>query len=460
MSAFSQDNLLEVLKSYPKSCAYVVGFSGGADSTALLHALVKLKDRLDTPVSAVHVNHGLHSHADDWQQHCKVFCRQFGIELKCLKISLDRQSGRGLEAEARHLRYRAIEALLEQGATLLTAHHADDQAETLLLNLMRGSGVDGLSAMPEHRPLGNGFLQRPLLGYENRDLITYLERHEVEWIDDPSNEYLDHDRNFMRHRVVPLLEQRWPNINSRLSLTRHAMAGARALLEDMADAHLAENLRHRNVLEFSTSMAKDPHLFNLVIRRWVGRAGATPIPSQRLAELRQQLRGADSNHQVELRWNGRAIRFYQGELWLSESEAVQCPDMAWPANANALDLGPALGLLAFHSRDGSTQPAISSSTVATEGLKITSRAGTPSTLIRIRGHHKTLKSLFQGFGVPVWLRDSIPLLELDGELLAIGDWCLSDEFAATMKRAAYRLKWQPADPLLQFICSHQQQNSD
>ena len=141
--AFNAERLLEILRSFPVASAYVVGFSGGADSTALLHALSTIQDQLDSPVSAIHVNHGLHEHADLWQSQCEAFCDQYNTGLICHKIELKSNMGKGLEAEARHLRYAAMSAELAPGACLLTAHHADDQAETLLLNLMRGSGVDG-----------------------------------------------------------------------------------------------------------------------------------------------------------------------------------------------------------------------------------------------------------------------------------------------------------------------------
>ena len=164
-SAFTAERLLHILRSFPQVNSYIVGFSGGADSTALLHAVNTLKDRLQVPFKAVHVNHGLHDHADTWQQECETFCREHDIELVCLAVYPRRNSGKGLEAEARQLRYDAICTRISDGDCLLTAHHADDQAETLLLNLMRGSGVDGLSSMPESRPLGKGLLLRPLLGF-------------------------------------------------------------------------------------------------------------------------------------------------------------------------------------------------------------------------------------------------------------------------------------------------------
>jgi tRNA(Ile)-lysidine synthase len=270
--AFTAEWLLHILKSFPSVSAYVVAYSGGADSTALLHALLKIKDQLGVPVSAVHINHGIHEDADHWQTLCENFCLQHQVELVTLKIRLEHRQGKGLEAEARHLRYAAITDLLPPGAGLLTAHHADDQAETLLLNLMRGSGVDGLSAMPESRKLGKGVLQRPLLGFQSKALKNYLSAHNVGWTEDPSNQFLNHDRNFVRHEIIPVLEKRWPEVSKRLLLTRKAMTGARHLLEKLADDYLGQNLHHPFVLEMTKQLADDMELFKLVIRRWMTRA--------------------------------------------------------------------------------------------------------------------------------------------------------------------------------------------
>ncbi len=212
MLGFHCRTVLHILQSFPAVNAYVVAYSGGADSTALLHALCTIQNQLGVPLSAVHVNHGLHDDAGQWQQQCEHFCRQNNIELVCVRVDLKNCSGKGLEAEARHLRYEAISGLLEPGTGVLTAHHADDQAETLLLNLMRGSGIDGLSAMPDSRALGHGLLQRPLLGFQNNALRDYLRINGVEWTEDPSNQYLNHDRNFVRQEIIPLLEKRWPEV--------------------------------------------------------------------------------------------------------------------------------------------------------------------------------------------------------------------------------------------------------
>ena len=442
---FTADRLLHILRSFPGVNSYIVGFSGGADSTALLHALSTIQDQLDVPVSAVHVNHGLHDDADLWQSECETFCAHHRIKLACLRIKLEHRSGKGLEAEARHLRYEAISALLKAGNCLLTAHHADDQAETLLLNLMRGSGVDGLSAMPESRPLAHGVLQRPLLCFQNSALRDYLHANNIEWSEDPSNQHLDHDRNFVRHEIIPLLEKRWPEVSKRLLLTHRAMTDARVLLERLADEYLGKNLAHPFVMQITAQLFTDPELFKLVIRRWIKQSGSPYMPAYRLESFCEQLRQVGNDHKTTVAWGGCLLRLYKQQLWLqTDTEILACPTRKWPPGHNELDLGRDVGQLVL---DGGTSPG--------GEFSVAARSNVEETAISQGGHHKSLKNLFQAAGIPPWLRDCIPLCKLDGELVAMGDWCFSEQFAAWLSENNLKLSWRPRNPLLQFILAQQ-----
>lgn len=448
--AFTAERLLQTLQSFPVANAYIVGFSGGADSTALLHALHVIQGPLGIPLKAVHINHGLHDDAGVWQLQAENYCRQKQIPLVCIKVNPDNDSGKGLEAEARFLRYEAISNLLKPGNCLLTAHHADDQAETLLLNLMRGSGVDGLSAMPESRPLGDGLLQRPLLQFQKSILRDYLRENDIEWTEDPSNQYLNHDRNFLRHQIIPVLEQRWPEIGKRLLLTRRAMSDARHLLERLADKKLKQYLVHPYVLEI-IELLDDSELFKLVTRRWMKQSGTPSIPAYRLEALFEQVHQASSQHNVCIRWSDWSLRLYQQQLWLhAEKEIPPCPGIKWRADCKQVDLGAAVGLLLFRQ----TGPG---NTITPKGdFSVGGRNSMDETVIGQGTLHKSLKNLFQAADIPPWLRDCIPLCKLDGELVAMGDWCYSEPFVAWMCRHNINLCWRPRHPLLQFIHSRQQ----
>jgi tRNA(Ile)-lysidine synthase len=462
--AFTAERLLHILQSLPGINSYIVGFSGGADSTALLHALIAVQDQLDARVSAVHVNHGLHENADLWQLQCEQFCQRHKIELVCFTVSPKSNAGKGLEAEARHLRYAAVSGLLKSGSSLLTAHHADDQAETLLLNLMRGSGVDGLSGMPASRPLGEGLLQRPLLGFRNVALRNYLRENHVEWTEDPSNRNLNYDRNFMRHEIIPSLEERWPGVTKRLLLTSRAMTDARHLLERLADDYIGQNLAHPQVLNITPQTGDDPALFKLVIRHWMKHAGTASIPAYRLESLCEQVENAGSDNAVTVHWGGWSLRLYQQQLWLdSDLEILPCPVVEWPPDCPIIELGDDAGQLVITQVDDtgvhwqdqheSGQPDFP------EGkFYVGARVNIGASTIRPGDHNKSLKNLFQAANIPPWFRDCIPLCKLDGELVAIGDWCFNQQFAAWLSEHRCRLSWQPRNPLLKFI--HRQQHPE
>lgn len=455
--AFTAERLLHILRAFPAVNSYIVGFSGGADSTALLHALGGLREALGIPVSAVHVNHGIHLQADLWQTHCIGFCRQLGIELVCLDITLDKRSGKGLEAEARHLRYEAISAMLSPADCLLTAHHADDQAETLLLNLMRGSGVEGLTAMPESRPLGEGFLQRPLLHFRNSALREYLRNNDIEWIEDPSNESMNHDRNFVRHEVIPLLEQRWPETSQRLLLTRDAMSDARRLLEALADDYLDSNLANAFVLGLTRHCLDKPELLRLAVRHWVKQSGAPGIPAYKLGTLCDQVLQGAGSRKVSLHWDGWSLRLYRDQLWLQPDPGMAaCPARNWPDDRNWVDLGKEIGRLSLAAVAQTGDSPDTSSPEPPDGdFAVGSRNSLEEHSISRGGVHKSLKNIFQQAGIPHWLRDSIPLCSLDGELVAVGDWCLSDRFARWLAENSVTLDWRPIHPLLRHIRNQQ-----
>jgi len=455
--AFTADRLLQILQSFPKVNSYIAGFSGGADSTALLHALGSIQKRLGVPVSAVHVNHGIHADADLWQQQCIDFCHQHDIELTCLNIHLKNRSGKGLEAEARHLRYEAISGLLNPGDCLLTAHHADDQAETLLLNLMRGSGVDGLTAMPQSRPLGDGILQRPLLRFTNSALREYLSENGVEWAEDPSNLCLNHDRNFVRHEVIPLLEQRWPEVTQRLLLTQEAMTDARHLLEKLADEYLEPNLGNPFVLHLTPQCFAEAELLRLVVRRWLKQSGVPGIPVYKLGTFCDQVQGALSDHKVSVHWDGWLLHLYKNQLWLQTDAQIQsCPTLNWPVGQPIVDLGKDVGQILLSANTSSAnQPALSKTSSPDGEFSVGGRKDQEETVISQGGLHKSLKKIFQSRDIPPWLRDSIPLCKLDGKLVAVGDWCFDERFANWLSENNIVLNWRPRHPLLQYIRKQQ-----
>jgi len=330
-----------------------------------------------------------------------------------------------------------------------------------LLNLLRGSGVDGLSAMPESRTLGNGILQRPLLRFQNSALKDYLRENHIDWTEDPSNLCLDHDRNFVRHEIIPLLEKRWPELSKRLLLTRKAMTDARRLLERLADDYLGQNPSHPFVIPITSQLFDEPELFKLVIRRWLKQSGTASIPAYRLESFYQQVRQADNDNKIAVHWGGWSLRLYKQQLWLhTDMEILPCPAVEWPKEYPEIDLGNDVGQLALmgggKSRNRSRGwPGPQSQTTPMGELSIGGRHNMKETVISQGIHHKSLKNLFQTADIPPWLRDCIPLCKLEGELVAMGDWCFNEQFSSWMSENNLRLSWHPRHPLLRFILSQQ-----
>ena len=440
---FTAASLLANLKQLPAPGTYWVAYSGGADSTALLQALHELDGQLEAPIRALHINHGLHPGSDDWQRHCEEFCHVRGIHLRCAKISVDRNSGTGLEAEARRQRYGVARGLLDKGDVLLTAHHSDDQSETVLLNLMRGSGFDGLAGMPEIRQLGKGWLARPLLSFSGESLRAYLTGEDIGWIEDVSNIDEAYDRNFLRHSLMPVLERRWSSAAGKIALSAAHCREASELLSDMADKELSACLAHPQVLGINSMAEADPARLKLVLRRWLHLRGAPAMPARRLEELCRQCRQASPEHHVKVAWDGWIVQLYRRRLWLQPAESItECPNIEW-STPGPLDLGPVSGQLDINP-GGAGLPA---------GLRVSPRRGGEKIHFSPDNLHRTVKYLLQEAAVPPWLRASIPLLQIDGKTVALGDWAIGSSLQTWLAEHDATLSWKPDKPLLILVHS-------
>jgi tRNA(Ile)-lysidine synthetase-like protein len=236
---FSARALARVLRDHLSgSVAVKIAYSGGADSHVLLHALCELRDSSPWAVSAIHVNHGLHPQAAAWADHCLAVCERYGLACAVEHLKVRAIGTEGLEAAARRLRYATLARHIGPGEALLTAHHLNDQAETVLLQLLRGAGVRGLAGMRAVVDFSNGKLVRPLLEFTRAELLTYAQQQELRWIEDTSNRDLGRSRNFIRHQVLPLLEQRWPQAKRVIARAARHAAEASALLDLVASTDL------------------------------------------------------------------------------------------------------------------------------------------------------------------------------------------------------------------------------
>jgi len=422
MSSQLADIPQSLIQSIPDGTSLCVALSGGRDSSVLLHALAGLRNRSHWQLRAVHINHGLQSRADAWARHCQQFCAELDVPLDVRQVVTPRDAGRGIEAAARDARYAALRAEIQPREWLLTAHHADDQLETVLLHLLRGSGVTGLAGIPSASDFAEGRLCRPLLGVPSSSIEVYARTHSLGWIDDPMNADIALDRNFLRAQVIPALRQRWP-VAARAAGRSARLAGeAASLLDDLA------RIDELAVMQGETlslppfrqlSAARQRNLIRSLVRQ---RGWSTP-PEQRLGAGLQQLLGARADRHPVLAWSSYEIRRFRECLYLLEAGpgATLAESHVW-SGEGILMLGGMRGQLRLQPTVG----AGLATRVLSGGLKIVFRSGGEAVRSGRDPHHRTLKYLFQKNPVVPWMRGHIPLLYVGGELAAVGDLWLAE----------------------------------
>ncbi|MGQ3892319.1 tRNA lysidine(34) synthetase TilS [Legionella sp. CNM-4043-24] len=394
----------------------ILAYSGGLDSTVLLHCMAQQKEWRDKMV-AVHVNHGLNPRASAWEAHCQEQCRLLGISFIAKQVAIDSSSN--LEEQARKARYTVFHSLLKAGDLLLLAHHQDDQAETLLLQLFRGAGVEGLGAMRALRQMGAAEAGRPLLQRSRSELAAWAIRHQLTWIEDDSNDNQAFSRNFLRHEVLPLLQTRWPAISARLARTAAHCQQAQDLLEEgvaQTDIDLSLPTLSLSCLDALT-VAQRIH----VLRAWLKHHTQTLPNTKTLDRLLYELIPARDDAMPEVSFAESVVRRHRHTLYLLPYERAPSTGSqrwAWTSFPEPLQLKHTL-LTARSSRQGLGIPEGAS-------LEIRFRQGGES--FRWHGQNKSLKKLLQEWDIPTWLRSRIPLLFIDGQLAAVIGYAVSDSF--------------------------------
>lgn len=408
----------------------VVAFSGGMDSTSLLHALAS-GAHAPGKVRAIHVHHGLQAQADAWASHCAATCARLGVPLALSWVQVERDGGQGLEGAARQARYAAFEQVLKPGQVLVMAHHLDDQAETFLLRALRASGPDGLAGMPAWRRLGTGWLWRPWLEQPRTRIHAYARAHGLAWVEDASNADPALDRNFLRLRVLPVLEQRWPQAAVALARSAALSGQAADLLAQEDAAALGAAGDGQGNLQVEALRALPAARRARVLRRWIGEHDLPPLPARGIAQLQRVLQ-ARQDARASFHWNGACVRRWRGHLHAERQRQALPPgwSAAWDGLA-PLAL-PGGGVLAVHGAGGFAQP-----------VQVRARQGGERIVLPGRGHSHALKHLLQEHGMPPWLRERLPLLWQDDELLAAGDRIVSARLGRWLEAHGARLVWDP-----------------
>lgn len=424
----------------PNSRRVLVAYSGGRDSHVLLHALSAARTVLECKLVAVHVNHGLHSEAADWAAHCQQVCDTLEVPLTVLPVEV-MVNGNGLEAAAREARYHALAQLMRAGDCVVTAHHRDDQVETQLLHLLRGTGVAGLGAMKPSSPLAPGYVVRPLLDWPRSALEAYAAEAQLHWINDSSNDDTHLNRNFLRHKVLPLLRQRWPALDQ-------VVARNAAHWQDGADLlrQLAEQDRRQcadaDTLRINSLMLLSPPRRRCLLRYWLQLQNATVPTTRHLAELERLVLQRPRSGQGCVRWSGCEVWRHKERLWLrSTSEILDPGVLVWRDPRQPLPIqGTGYQLSAQAVQDA----GLSRAAIAGRVLTVRLRQGGERCLLPGRDHHSKVKKLLQDASMPPWERARLPLVYAGNELAAIADRWVCAPFAADSGEPGWKLHWQPA----------------
>ena len=411
--------------------ALCVAFSGGPDSSALLHALAQLPAAHALGLRAVHVDHQLHSDSAAWASHCRQFCATLGLPCEVLRVTVDRSCGEGLEAAARRARYAALATGLRAGEYLLLGHHRDDQVETVLLKLLRGAGPDGLGGMHALRPFASGQLWRPLLDLPRAQLQAYVEQQRLTCLDDPSNGDTRLARNQLRHEILPRLQQHWPHASDSIL---HSAALSRAAADTLRTQWLAafDTLHDpaSGSLQASGWLALDPALRQPLLDHWLhARNLGAPTSAQR-RQIEQQC-SARAGRQPCIRWKGTELHIWKGRLWALPA-AADMP-IGWSASWHGQPLTlPDAGTLALCPTDARLP----------EALSVRLRRG--GERIKPAGDRCTreLRDLFQQAEIPPWQRAVCPLIYAGDELIAVADRWINARGAAIFAQAGARPQWR------------------
>ncbi|MEF3193447.1 MAG: tRNA lysidine(34) synthetase TilS [Halothiobacillaceae bacterium] len=412
---------------------FLVAYSGGLDSTVLLHILSRLRDADEIdPIAAMHVHHGVHPLADDWVRYAQAFAQTLGIPLMVDRIQLPPEGhGSGFEAAAREARYQALASRMEEGGVLLTAHHRDDQAETFLLQLMRGAGVRGLASMPALAPFARGWHLRPMLEFGRQEIHTYALEHGLRWVEDPSNADPRHARNLIRHHVMPVLHRHWPKAEATLARAAQRMAITEVLLHDLGRIDLeGARSEQANRLD-ATALARlpDQRLFNAV-RTWLIELDLPLPPEPRLIEVRRML-DARADALPILRWKGGELRRWRNGLYArpnhDHARVVDASfSVLWDATTT-LDCAEIGWRIIPRKVVGA---GIRLDALPMGGLRIRLRQGGEKIQVVGQAYHQSLKNLFQSSSIPPWERKHLPLFFIDEQLVQVGDRWIDASYAA------------------------------
>jgi tRNA(Ile)-lysidine synthase len=437
MSGFSPERLHEILKALlPASVRKLsIAYSGGLDSTVLLFALAKISDSFSVELRALHVDHQLQTSSAKWSQHC--VSNAAALQIPCSVLRVEVESGaEGVEAAARKARYDAFRPLVGFDEALLTAHHADDQLEGVLLALMRGAGVTGLAATPAVQPFSSGLLVRPLLGFTRRELESWAREQQLQWIDDPTNDSIGFDRNFLRHHITPLLKQRWPAAAVTAVRASTHFAEASGLLEELAQMDV-QTMVIGPCLDLSKLKQLSEARRRNVLRHWLKQQGIRAPSARKLASIDHDLLVAQSDRMPRIEVDNAVLQRHRDLLYCSGAhELMEVNSLQWDTSSQ-LQLPAGLGRLHLQAGQGE---GVARARLP-ECVTVSFRDGGET--LRVSPHQPTrpLKKLLQEANILPWWRSRLPLIYAGDRLVAVGDLWVDAGFAAAPGEPSWKILW-------------------
>ncbi len=434
--AFDHAQLLSQLTLLPTGGCVYMAYSGGLDSSVLLHAMAHLRLESERGICAIHADHGLQDDSARWSEHCGRQCVKMGIRLHKVHLNLKIPPGESPEAVARTARYAAFSELLDAGDLLLTAHHADDQVETVLLQLLRGAGVSGLAGMPMIKRWHRGWLVRPLLGFSRLELQQYAVDNGLQWMEDGSNQDERFSRNLLRRRITPELKNRWPGLLKTISRSAKHCASAASLVNELAEIDLRScqgsstwRLSMDELKKLSSTRQEN------LLRYWIRRCGMDLPNTHGIRRILSEVLTADEMSHPLVTWPGAELRRYAGEIYIMLP--LPSPERDWLTTwdgSSPLKLPGGLGELRIHKE----KLSIPEKTWRTGRVQVGFRRRGLKCTPAGRSGSRSFKRLCQDLNIPAWLRPLVPLLLVDGELAAMAGYCVCEPYAG---QAANVVKW-------------------
>ena len=432
-------DLIPVFRSILLSDTICIAYSGGLDSHVLLHVLSQIKSELNVKLKALHVNHGFSEEATNWVSHCEITCQKLGVQIETMVIDQVCPVGESLEAWARDKRYELLTKMSAKDV-LVTAHHKEDQAETLLLQLNRGAGVRGLASMPIVKERAKTTHLRPLLAYDREQITQYANKEGLHWIEDESNNNKRFDRNYIRHEILPKLRERWPAIDSNYFRVSSLQAQASELLDDLARIDLVSlQTEHDKKLELKGLKLLSRSRRNNAVRYWLRSFNIQMPSASQMEQISINLIESSDSASPLIKLAGYELRRYRDWLYLVD----ELENIDFREHFN-LELGTTLTLndeSQLQTNWGAEVGIKLGESVEGE-LQVRYRQGGERIHLPGKTHTQSLKQLFQEAAVPPWIRERVPLFFIDTTLVGVAGFWIDEAYISDGTELAWKIIWK------------------